>query len=199
LLRSDNPVLSSLNVRYVLVPRGERVTLGSHLRPVFENAHVRVYENMQAYPRAYFSGRVHAELDPRAVLERVTTPGFDGRREAVVESDGVPPLAATAAAAWCKAIRSSPNELHVRTLTTEPRFLVVSEMYMPGWHADIDGTPATVYRTNYLFRGVVVPAGHHVVRFVYRPRSVMLGAAVSAVALIVVGVLLVSASLRARD
>ena len=38
--------------------------------------------------------------------------------------------------------------------------------------------------------GVVVPAGRHVVRFVYRPVSIIIGATVSALALITIGVLL---------
>ena len=37
--------------------------------------------------------------------------------------------------------------------------------------------PAPILATNHLFRGVAVPAGTHRVRFEYRPRSVVLGAA----------------------
>jgi hypothetical protein len=190
LLRSDNPVLSSLNVRYVLVPRAERSSLGPHLRLVFADASVSVYENTQAYPRAYFPERVRTELDPRVVLRQVTAPGFDGRREALVESVGLPETGPPTADAWCKARRVSPNELQVRTLTAEPRLLVVSEMDMPGWRAEVDGVPTTIHRTNYLFRGVFVPAGRHAVRFVYRPRAIMVGAAVSALALVALGLLL---------
>jgi hypothetical protein len=191
LLGSDSPVLSSLNVRYVLVPRDERPALGSHLQLVFADASVRVYENTRAYPRAYFPEHVRTELDPRVVLRQVTAPGFDGRREALVESVGLPETGPPTAEAWCKAKRVSPNELQVRTLTAEPRLLVVSEMDMPGWRAEVDGVPATIHRTNYLFRGVFVPEGHHVVRFVYRPRAIMVGAAVSALALVALGLLLV--------
>ena len=72
----------------------------------------------------------------------------------------------------------------------EPRLLVVSEMYYPGWRAYVDGVETPMFRTNYLFRGVVVPSGYHVVRFAYLPTSVLAGAAVSALALIVAGVLL---------
>ncbi len=37
-------------------------------------------------------------------------------------------------------------------------------------------------RVNYNLRGVFVPAGEHEVSFVYRPKSLMLGAAVSLLA-----------------
>ncbi len=42
--------------------------------------------------------------------------------------------------------------------------------------------PVGVLRVNYNQRGVHVPAGEHEVRFVYRPKSVIIGAAVSLLA-----------------
>jgi hypothetical protein len=182
LFRADNPVLSSLNVRYVIVPAGTRIALGEHLRPILELAHARVYENTLAYPRAYFADRVRAGADPRSVLRQVTARGFDGRREALVESGTPPVLPEPAHDAAAEASRRGPNRLDVTTTTAEPRFLVVSEMYFPGWRAYVDGVETPVYRTNYLFRGVVVPAGRHTVSFVYRPASVVAGLAVTGLA-----------------
>jgi hypothetical protein len=193
LFQPDSPILSSLNVRYVLVPRGEPVDLGQHLRQVFKNASVTVFENTLVYPRAYFVERVRTELDPRRVLQQVTAPGFDGRREALLETTEPPSLRGATTPAVAQAIRRSPNELRVATSTVEPRFMVVSEMHFPGWRAYVDGFETPIYRTNYLFRGIVVPAGHHVVTFFYRPSSVIVGAIVSSLALLLVGVLLVSA------
>lgn len=193
LFQPDSAILSSLNVRYVLVPRGEAIDLGQHLRPVFQNANVTVFENTLVYPRAYFVERVRTEVDPHKVLQQVTAPGFDGRREALLESTEAPSLGRATTPAVARAIRKSPNELRVATSTGEPRLLVVSEMHFPGWRAYVDGVEAPIYRANYLFRGVVVPTGHHVVTFVYRPSSVIVGAIVSSLALLVVGALLVSA------
>lgn len=192
LLQPDSAILSSLNVRYVLVPKGEAVDVGPHLRPVFQNANVTVFENTLVYPRAYFVERVRTELDPHRVLQQVTAPGFDGRREALLETANPPSLPPPTTAGAARATRRSPNELRIATRTAEPRLLLVSEMHFPGWRAYVDGVEAPIYRANYLFRGVVVPAGHHVVTFLYRPSSVIVGTIVSALALLFVGVLLVS-------
>ena len=54
-------------------------------------------------------------------------------------------------------------------------FVVLSEIYFPGWRASIDGAAATIYRTDYALRGVRVGAGSHVIRFSYRPLSFRLG------------------------
>jgi uncharacterized membrane protein YfhO len=60
----------------------------------------------------------------------------------------------------------------------------------------VDGRPAAILRTDYLYRGVVVPAGEHVVEFVYRPRSFLLGALGSVLGLL--GVCLLAAR-RGRE
>ena len=116
--------------------------------------------------------------------------GFDGRRQAVVESTDLPALEPSTSPTKATATRTSPNELRVTTITTEQRFLVVSEMFYPGWRAYIDDTATPIFRTNYLFRGVVVPAGRHVVRFVYRPASIVVGVAVSSLTLVLIAALL---------
>ena len=51
-----------------------------------------------------------------------------------------------------------------------------------GWSATVDGQPATIYEAYTLVRGVVAPAGAHTIQFVYRPRSVLAGAALLALA-----------------
>jgi hypothetical protein len=190
LFRADNPVLSSLNVRYLIVAAADPPLLAPHLRPIFEGGRARVYENTLAYPRAYFADRVRREPDPRRILKRVTAPGFDGRREALVEGPAAPLLPPPRGAAAADASRRAPNGLTIATTTPDARFLVVSEMYLPGWRAYVDGVETAIYRTNYLFRGVAVPAGQHTVTFVYRPVSVMIGMGISGVAVLVVGVLL---------
>jgi len=50
-----------------------------------------------------------------------------------------------------------------------PALLVVRENYYPGWRAAVDGRRAPLYRTNYLFSGVPLPAGDHDVTLTYRP------------------------------
>ncbi len=77
--------------------------------------------------------------------------------------------------------RPSPNALHIRTRTDAERFLILSEMWFPGWRATLeDGTPLTIHRTNYLLRGLVVPPGEHTIHMTYQPTSVLMGAVVTA-------------------
>ncbi|KAB8140573.1 YfhO family protein [Chloroflexia bacterium SDU3-3] len=190
LFQPDSPILSSLNVRYVLVPTSlPPPLLGDHLKLAYSNSDVQVYENTLVWPRAYFAERVRGEPDPQAVLRTVTAPGFDGRREALVESAQPPQLADATGPATVEIRSSRPNSMELATQTSEPRLLVLSEMYFPGWRAYVDGVEVPIERTNYLFRGVVVPAGEHQVRFVYQPLSVLIGLLISLAAWAVVALI----------
>jgi hypothetical protein len=191
LFRPTSPILSALNVKYLLVPGIQQPQIGPTFREVYADAQVRVYQNMQVYPRAYFVDSVRGEADPRVVLRTVTADGFDGRRLALVEALPPPALGTAAASdpAEVTITRDAAAEIDLTTATAAPRFLVLSEMYFPGWHAYVDGVETPIYRTNYLFRGVAVPAGRHTLAFVYRPASALWGAALSALALVAVGLL----------
>ena len=62
--------------------------------------------------------------------------------------------------------------------------LVLVDTWFPGWIAEVDGRPRPILRANYLFRAVPVPVGRAVVRFDYRPRSLRIGAMLSACSLL---------------
>jgi len=193
LLRPQSPILSSLNVKYVLIPSNLSPPIDSSFHQVYANAQVRVYQNSQVYPRAYFANTVRGAPDPQTLLHTVTADGFDGRQLALVESDQPPPVQPVTGATNADTVtitHSSANQIALATSASQQRFLVLSEMYFPGWYATVDGVATPIYRTNYLFRGIVVPAGQHTVRFAYRPVSALLGVGMTLVALMICGFLL---------
>jgi uncharacterized membrane protein YfhO len=71
------------------------------------------------------------------------------------------------------------DDVNVQTVTVHERYLIVSDTYYPGWQAEIDGTSTPLMQANYLFRAVRVPAGNHLVRFVFRPAGVAIGGLIS--------------------
>jgi hypothetical protein len=85
----------------------------------------------------------------------------------------------------------SPNRITLAA--TGPGRLVLSEMAYPGWRARVDGDEAAVQAEGVL-RAVDVGAGAHRVEFEYRPASVYVGAALTALGLLLAAWL----GLRAR-
>ena len=44
-------------------------------------------------------------------------------------------------------------------------FMVLTDSFYPTWKATIDGKGTKIYRTDYNFRGIIVPAGNHKIEF----------------------------------
>lgn len=186
-----NPTLSLLDVKYALVQQPENPVIPDPAwEQVYTDDTVTIYRNPTLYGRAYFVEHVAVQPDPRVILETVKQLDFQPQQTAYVES-GLDAATAqrlaggTPAAAQVE--RISPNELRIHTRTETDRFLVLSEMWFPGWRAEIDGRELPIYRTNYLFRGLVVPAGEHTIRMVYRPTSALLGAGMTMLTIISCG------------
>jgi len=51
--------------------------------------------------------------------------------------------------------------------------------YPAGWKAYVDGEEVPIYRANYLFRAVPVPAGEHTVTLRFEPESHRIGLIIS--------------------
>ena len=61
-------------------------------------------------------------------------------------------------------------ELEFKPAPTE-RFLVLNDLYFPGWHAEISGSEVAIFPTNAVMRGVLVPPGAERLRFRYMTPS----------------------------
>ena len=64
-----------------------------------------------------------------------------------------------------------------------PRMLVYCENYHENWRPLLDGQETEMYRANYAWRAVFVPAGEHVVEFRYRSARVVFFRAVTLLSL----------------
>jgi hypothetical protein len=84
--------------------------------------------------------------------------------------------------------RPEVREFFVNARTTGR--LILLEQFYPGWFASIDGKSAKLDRFQQVFQSVTVPDGNHIVRFEYRPLSLRIGAMISALALIGMGIVL---------
>jgi hypothetical protein len=63
---------------------------------------------------------------------------------------------------------------------------VLLDTFYPGWRAQVDGSATPIRPADAAFRAIAVTAGHHVVRFYYRPTSVIVGGGISIVALLAI-------------
>ncbi|HTU22131.1 MAG TPA: hypothetical protein VMG10_29095 [Gemmataceae bacterium] len=193
------PLLDLLGVRYLLQPSADAPEHKDEWRKVGEDTHpaafvfiaggVRplppytVWENRTVLPRAFVVFRAAPLPEDRHVLPRLLATDF--RTEVLLESD-VPSSSAEAPAGAMRRAslqRHEPNRVVVEVGPGPAGWLVLAELWYPGWTCRVDDNPVTVQRADYLFRAVAVPEGRHRVIFTFEPESYRWGRRISLFAL----------------
>jgi hypothetical protein len=168
----------------------ELVGEGDHTL-VYRSADVAVFRNEGAGPRAFLVHRARRARDDEEAHRMVTSPSFEPHDEVIVlegeELDG-------ALSPGDEVILEvyEPEYVRLRARTDADAYLVLADSYYPGWRAQVDGRPATLYRANVALRAVALPAGEHVVEMRFAPSSWRLGGWVSGVAWAAMAILAVA-------
>jgi hypothetical protein len=82
-----------------------------------------------------------------------------------------------------------PNRVVVEVEEGEAGYLVLADVWYPGWQCTVDGEPAALYRANYLFRATPVDESRHQVVFTFAPKSYQRGRSVSLLALVLIALI----------
>ena len=142
-----------------------------------------IYEIIDPLPHVFLVDKIKS-INSSSILAEITNDSFNPRQTALVEE----PIGKTdnlSSQGKVDIIEYQPEKVIITAQTTSPAFLVLTDNNFPGWQAKIDGQPTKIYQTDYLFRGVKIPAGQHQIEFVFRPISFYLGAGISIITLIV--------------
>ena len=149
-----------------------------------ENDYLMIYENTRSLPRAWLATAelVTAEQEELGIIRTGKLPSgqsWEPLQTALVEAPTGINSGTGATPGSAEVTRHEPNRVEVKTVSTVPAILVLSENHYPGWRAYIDGGAVDILRVDYNLRGVKLPAGSHLVKFVYQPKSVLIGLIVS--------------------
>jgi hypothetical protein len=86
-------------------------------------------------------------------------------------------------------IRYRPNRIELKSVSNNNTYLILSELFYPGWRAYVDAKRVPILRANFLLRAIALTPGRHEIVFVYRPVSFLVGAALSLLTLLLSAVL----------
>ena len=173
------PSLNMLNTRYIIY-----------------NPEQPPLQNPFAFGNAWFVDELKVVENADAEIEALNT--IDPRRTAVVdkrfqqEVEGFVPQKDSTATIRLEAYR--PNRLTYKTQAATEQLAVFSEVYyQPGWQATIDGKEVPHFRTDWILRGMRIPAGEHTVVFEFRPSGYVTAAYVSSYSSFLILLLLIGA------
>jgi len=158
------------------------------------NKEVAIYEYDNVLPRAALYYRAELETNEGEVLKRLADPGFDVFQTVLLDRTKVKPFQLESIAkvnqGAAKGVEAAnitsylPQAVEIHATLDQPGILVLNDSDYPGWAVEIDGNRGQWFTANYLFRGVFLPSGKHVVRFLYRPRTFYEGLSLAVLALL---------------
>ena len=202
------PALNLLGVKYLLsgerlsVPQWEEVASDPQGFCFAWQRGYWIYRNRKAIPRAFLVPGIRAVEDKEAMLREIVSPDFNPAACALVESplpEGLPPgSCGEADTGDVEVTRYANDEIELIADLRRSGFLLLADTYLPGWEAWVDGERAELLRADYIFRLVPLDAGAHEIRFIYRPRSYLIGRALSAAGLAICLVFLPAAEILRR-
>jgi len=166
----SSPVINLLNVKYVLTKR----PLPNAGYTLVYDREIKIYRNDAVLPRAFMVPQARVVPDRAALLAQMQQ--FDPTSEVLLERD---PGVANAGSCSLKPVsieQYAGSQVTIRSNQDCASWLVLSDSYFPGWLAYTDEKEAPLYRADYNFRAVFVPAGAHTIRFKYSPLSFRVGA-----------------------
>lgn len=174
-------LLSMLNVKYIIAPRLPEDLSGysqntreiiEQYRSYYSNFELEgrgvryiVLKNNNFLPRASLISEYSIASNEEEVLNRILSRTFKAGNTVILEEN--PKEEILEGTGYVSIKKYHANERIFETISEKRAFLILRENYHPHWKCYIDGKREKVYKANYVFYGVFVPAGKHIVRFVY--------------------------------
>jgi hypothetical protein len=123
--------------------------------------------------------------DDRAAFQALGQTNLDFRRIVVLPLEARASLTATKqTSAHVLDAKFANQSISIQTEAPAASLIVISQSHYPAWKAYVDGRPVTIWRANYAFQALEVPAGRHQIRMVYEDKKLLAGAVLSSLGLL---------------
>ena len=155
--------------------------------------HGVAFEPIQSGKHIRWVPCAQAAKDADSARETLFSGQFDPDREVVIEGEGIistPDCHGEPSKADILVTNEHINQLAMHIRAPSQGWVVLADVWYPGWQARVDGRAAKIWRANYLFRAIQVEAGEHDVVFSYLPLSFYLGSFASLVTAILLWIAL---------
>lgn len=153
---------------------------------VFENGDFKIWEFLDAYPRAFLAGNYEVIPDAEKLISRFYEDSFDPRQNILLDQEpGNGFKISTDELAQVKILRYRPTKIVFETSSATDQLLFLSDTWYPGWKAKLEnGRELKVLTADYALRAMPVPAGDHTITMWYFPDSFKNGLLISGITVI---------------
>lgn len=170
---NNKEVYNMLNTKYYIVPAGQK-------------GEAQVVPNTEACGNAWFVNSIKfvptadaemAALNAPNLFDTTQVEGNFKPKETAIVRENLKSLVSKNAfekdsLASIKLLKYGLNNLSFESNNTHEGFAVFSDVYYDGgWTATIDGKETPIVRTDYVLRGLMIPAGKHTIEFNMKPNA----------------------------
>ena len=152
----ESKIIDLLGVKYVLSLSD---ISSNKLKKVYQEGQTRLYENTKALPRAFFVEKTIFSQSKEETIREMFASNLE--KIAIVEN--------AKSSDWqigeAEVIDYEENKVVIATENKGDGFMVLTDSFYPSWHATIDGKETGIVRSDFNFRGIVVPRGTHRIEF----------------------------------
>jgi len=179
-----------------VTPEGKEISLAdltgtSDFTLIYRTNEVAVFENLDVMPRAFLVHDARV-ADDQSALAEMSRNDFKPA-QTVLLADGAPIHVGSAPRddESVRIVSYQPERVVVSAHAGADAYLVLADVWFRDWIARLDGIEVPLDRADLIFRAIRVPPGDHQIEFEYRPVSLYVGAAISAMALVIIGAIFV--------
>lgn len=172
----NDPLLHLAAVKYIVVPAHSDTmapiqSLPKQFPIVYEDSDVTIFENKAALARVRFVTKI--ERAPLGFTPQDLKNSDENTTYLKGYTADLEPCAVSTNK--IRYIKDDPDQIKLQVNTSCSGFLVLADMFYPGWNVSVDGHQSPIYQANYAFRAVKIDAGPHEVIFKYQPWTIRFG------------------------
>jgi hypothetical protein len=137
--------------------------------PVYSDTYYEIYENKNAFPRAFLVHEVIIENNEQEIIKRMFSQEIDLSKTVVLEQK---PDYEIAECAQDQILKDSvviktyeANKIILDVFSECGGFIVLTDNHYPIWKAYVNGELTSIHRADYSFRSVFIPKGTSRVEF----------------------------------
>ncbi len=163
-------LLDILNVKYVIEEKDGKAN---------------AIENPNNLGLAWFTENLIFKQNPDSIYMDLLK--FNLRETAIIESitkDSVS-FSNEGRVSQINLLKNKPQEKIYSIESNKPGFVVFSEMFYPGWRAEINNENAEIYRVDFILRGLFVPKGNNKIKFYFEPNPIKHGSFIQSISIII--------------
>ncbi|QDU14631.1 Bacterial membrane protein YfhO [Gimesia maris] len=207
LLTARKPLLDLMSIKYVILQTDQKQEIEGwktidqgtipeefHLQnSTHEQLPYLILENLNPLPRTYLTGDIklfNANQPGQKIVAAIS--GVQPRNEVLLQQD-VLPRGKRQAFSVATISHATPSQLTIEASLTSPGYLVMSDIYYPGWTARTGSQDLPVLPADYSLRAIPLPAGEHQIELSYIPPGFQIGRIISITALVLLLIQLLGA------